>query len=104
MILSATLPLRDRSGARVGSLSIAALPRSRGPQDRSDDSGRSRHEPAIQLREASSYRYTLDLGGVEQVRLEPAELFDPDDSSGMTGRLDTRQYVGDVWLTALNTH
>src|ERR1700729_4592390 len=22
----------------------------------------------------------------------------------MTGRLDTRQYVGDVWLTALNTH
>ena len=104
MAFIANLTLHDGNGANVGGLSIAALPRSRGPQDRSDDPARSWHEPAVQLREASSYRYTLDLPGFREVRLEPAELFDPDDSSGMTGRLDTRQYVGDVWLTALDAN
>jgi predicted component of viral defense system (DUF524 family) len=98
----ATLSLRNGTGATVGTLSIAALPHSLAPQDRSDDASRSRNEPAVQLREASSYRYRLDLSGIQEARLEPAELFDPDDGSGMTGRLYTRQYVGDVWLTAID--
>jgi len=102
MGLTATLPLRNRNGATVGNLSIAALPHSGAPQDRSDDPSRSRNEPAVQLREASSYRYKLDLADVHEVRLEPAEMFGPDDPSGMTGRLYTRQYVGDVWLTVLD--
>lgn len=102
MTLTATLPLRDGSGASVGSLSITALPRSPGPEDRSNDPTRSRNEPAVQLREASSYRYKLDLVDAQEVRLEPAELFDPDDPTGMTGRLFTRQYVGDVWLVAFD--
>jgi len=102
MAWTATLPLRDGNGASVGSLSITALPRSAGPEDRSGDPTRSRNEPAVQLREASSYRYKLDLVDAQEVRLEPAELFDPDDATGMTGRLFTRQYVGDVWLVALD--
>jgi len=94
------LPLRDVNGSSVGSLSISALPGSDGPRDRADDPGRPRGEPAVQLREATAYRYKLDVAGVSPLRLEPAEMFDPDDSSGVTGRLYTRQYVGDVWLTA----
>jgi hypothetical protein len=102
MAVTTTLPLRDGNGVSVGGLSITALPRSAGPQDRSDDPTRSRNEPAVQLLEASSYRYKLDLVDAQEVRLEPAELFDPDDPTGMTGRLFTRQYVGDVWLAVLD--
>jgi predicted component of viral defense system (DUF524 family) len=100
--LTATLLLRDVSGMEVGNLSIAALPRCCAPEDRTTDPTRSRTQPPIQLREASSYRYTLDLPGVSGARLEPAELFDPDDSSAMTGRLHTRQYVGDVAVNAID--
>ena len=63
---------------------------------------RSRHEPPIQLREASSYRYKLEVPGVAAVRLEPSELFDPDDSCGLTGRLKTQQNVGDIAITVLD--
>jgi predicted component of viral defense system (DUF524 family) len=82
---------------------IASLPTPSAavPVDRSNDPARSRHEPSIQLREASSYRYKLEIPGVSAVRLEPAELFDADDSSGMTGRLKTQQHVGDIAITAL---
>jgi hypothetical protein len=66
MSVTATLPLRNGDGASVGSLSISALPRSLAPQDRSDDPARSRNEPPVQLREASSYRYAIDLGGVQR--------------------------------------
>ena len=96
------LPLRDVNASSVGVLSISALPRAEAPRDRADDPARPRGEPAIQLREATAYRYKLDLPGVSPVLLEPSELFDPDDSSGTTGRLYTRQYVGDVWLTAFD--
>lgn len=102
MTSAVDLPLRDADGLLVGSFSIAALPRSEGPQDRTEDPARPRAEPAIQLREATAYRYQLNLAGLEAARLEPAELFDPDDSSGTTGRLYTRQYVGDVRLTVLD--
>ncbi|MGP0050723.1 MAG: DUF2357 domain-containing protein [Solirubrobacteraceae bacterium] len=100
----ASLPLRDVTGASVGTLVISALPRSEGPADWTSDVSRSRSEPAIHLREASSYRYNVDLAGISSVRLEPAELFDPDDPSGVTGRLHTRQYVGDVLLTVIDAH
>ena len=84
-------------------MSIAALPTSNAavPLDRSDDPMRSRHEPAIQLREASSYRYKLEIPGVAAARLEPSELFDADDSSGLTGCLKTQQSVGDIAITVL---
>ncbi|MGI9185453.1 MAG: DUF2357 domain-containing protein [Solirubrobacteraceae bacterium] len=85
----------------VGVLEISALPRSATPQDRTSDPARRRSEPAVQLREASSYRYLLDLPSVGDVRLEPAELFDLDDPSGTSGRLHTRQYVGDVLVSAI---
>jgi predicted component of viral defense system (DUF524 family) len=103
MSSAANLPLRNGSGATIGNLLIAALPNKGAPQDRSDDPSRPRNEPAVQLREASAYRYSLDLGDLHRVTLEPSELFDPDDPSGMAGRLSTRQYVGDVLLTALDT-
>ena len=100
--MMAILTLRDGSGAGVGTLSIAALPTANAavPLDRSSDPTRSSHEPPIQLREASSYRYELDIPGAPAVRLEPVELFDADESSGLTGRLRTQQYVGDVVITA----
>jgi predicted component of viral defense system (DUF524 family) len=97
----ARLELRDARGEVVGVLEISALPRSATPQDRTSDPARRRSEPAVQLREASSYRYVLDLPSVGDVRLEPAELFDLDDSSGTSGRLHTRQYVGDVLVSAI---
>lgn len=102
MASAVNLTLHDLSGSSAGILSIAALPRSDAPQDRADDPARPRGEPAIQLREAMAYRYRLDLAGVPRVRLEPAEMFDADDSSGRTGRLHTRQYVGDVWITVFD--
>lgn len=101
MIATALLELRDRKGARACTMSIAALPTRNAevPVDRSKDSTRPRCEPPIQLREASTYRYAVQapLAGV---RLEPVELFDPDDPSWLTGRLRTQQYVGDVSITA----
>jgi predicted component of viral defense system (DUF524 family) len=53
----------------------------------------------VQLREASSYRYSVDAPDVEVVRLEPSELFDADDETGKAGRLYTREYVGNVAIT-----
>jgi predicted component of viral defense system (DUF524 family) len=103
MASAVELPLRDVNGSGVGTLSISALPGSDVPRDRADDPGRPRGEPAVQLREATAYRYEVDVAGVSSIRLEPAEMFDPDDLSGMTGRFYTRQYVGDVWLTAFAT-
>lgn len=102
MPLATNLPLRAAGGAPVGAILISALPRSDPPRDRTGDPSRPRSEPAVQLQEASSYRYRLDLPAISDVRLEPAELFDPDDQSGMTGRLHTRQYVGDVLVTLVN--
>ena len=99
---TARLALQDHRGEAVGMLEISALPCSAAPQDRTSDPGRRRSEPAIQLREASSYRYALDLPRFGNVRLEPAELFDLDDASGVTGRLHTRQYVGDVLVSAIS--
>ena len=102
MASAVNLPLRDVNGSSVGILSISALPRSDAPQNLAEDPARSWRGPAIQLREATAYRYKLDLEGVSTARMEPVEIFDPDDSSGTTGRLYTRQYVGDVWLTAFD--
>lgn len=103
MAATANLTLRTDKGAGVGTMTIDALPTSNAavPLDRSDDPARSRHEPPIQLHEASSYRYKLEIPGVAAVRLEPSELFDPDDSSGLTGRLKTQQNVGDIAIAVL---
>lgn len=104
MTASALVTLRDANGESVGAISIAGLPTPNAavPADRSNDPARGRYEPPIQLREASSYRYALEIPAVSAVRLEPAELFDADDSSALTGRLRTQQYVGDVSITVLD--
>lgn len=104
MTHSALVTLRDAKGHSVGAISIAALPNLSAavPMDRTNDPARSRYEPAIQLREASSYRYALEMPTLAAVRLEPAELFDADDSSALTGRLRTQQYVGDISITVLD--
>jgi predicted component of viral defense system (DUF524 family) len=102
MVAAVNLPLRDVNGSSIGVLSISALPEREAPEDRNGAPTRPGPEPAIQLREAATYRYKLDLPGVTTARLEPSELFDPDDQSGTAGRLNTRQYVGDIRLTALD--
>lgn len=102
MASAVNLPLRTVDGLSVGVLSISALPEREAPQDRDGDPARPRREPAIQLREATTYHYKLDLPGVTAARLEPSELFDPDDPTGRAGRLNTRQYVGDIRLTAFD--
>ena len=99
---AASLSLRGPPNTAVGTITISGLPTAASPEDRSLDAARPRSEPAIQLREASSYRYKIDIAGLQRVRCEPAELFDPDDESGMSGRLHTREYVGAVRLTAFN--
>lgn len=102
MASAVNVPLRDADGSSVGALSISALPGREGPQDREGDPARTHREPGIQLREATTYHYELDLQGVTAARLEPSELFDPDESSGRAGRLNTRQHVGDVRLIAFD--
>ena len=97
------LPLRDVNGSSVGVLSISALPRSR---------RRLKTGPTIPPARAVSRQFSCArqrpiatcsiCRRIGAVRLEPAELFDPDDSSGRAGRLNTRQYVGDIWLTAFD--
>lgn len=94
--------LRDPSGVSIGAILISALPRTEPPLDRAEDTTLLRSEPAVQLQEASSYRYCIDVPGTVRVQLQPTELFDADDTSGMTGRIHTRQYVGDVVLTVVN--
>src|SRR4051812_2796200 len=102
MTSAVNVPLRGVNGADVGVLSISALPQREAPQDRNGDAALPRGEPPIQLREAMTYHYKLDLPGVSAARLEPSELFDRDDGSGIAGRLNTRQYVGDIQLTAFD--
>ncbi len=48
------------------------------------------------LREATEYRYTINVPGWDRYWLEPSELFRPDDQSRQSGRLLTGQSVG--WL------
>jgi uncharacterized protein len=59
-------------------------------------------EKQQQLREATSYRYAVDIGHKGRVWLEPAELFQPDDESHRTGRLGTGESVG--WLSVELRH
>ncbi len=50
---------------------------------------------AGELGEASLYRYRLDVP-FEPVHVEPTEVFEPDDDTGLTGRLRTGEFVGEI--------
>jgi predicted component of viral defense system (DUF524 family) len=51
------------------------------------------------LLEDSEYLYEVSMGGVtaNAVRIEPREIFDPDDASGWRGRIRTRSFTGTVF-------
>ncbi|MEV4619954.1 DUF2357 domain-containing protein [Asanoa sp. NPDC049573] len=79
---SVSLPLRDATGEERGSLVVWELPR--GAPLAADGSA---------LLEARQYRYEVN-GVAGAVRIEPAELFNADDSSRTRGRITPKQHVG----------
>src|ERR1700712_5405757 len=79
------LTLRNGEGHRVGELLITDLP------GRRDTTFSARGDFA--LREAGIYRYEISTYATN-VEIEPRELFDPDDSSHMRGRLRPGSAVG----------
>jgi hypothetical protein len=106
----ATLELRDRAGHVRGHLHFSTLPKA-SPEalvDRAADPDRLVNQPPIQAREAQTYHYRAELTDEGPLKLEPAELFDADDETGLHGRfrpgeavglLEMRAYLGDTILT-----
>jgi hypothetical protein len=82
---SMQLALRDDEGHVVGEVLVANLP------GRQDTTLSARGDVA--LREAGIYRYEISIDATN-VEVEPRELFDPDDSSCMRGRLRPGSAVG----------
>lgn len=83
---AATVQLSAADGTR-GVLTISALPRATyGPE-------LSARGDTVTIREARVYRFRFDVAG-SIVRVEPAELFDSDDSTRRTGRLLPGESVG----------
>ncbi|MDW5595669.1 DUF2357 domain-containing protein [Conexibacter stalactiti] len=100
---SAVLRLLDRRGRSVGRLVISTRPRSNHRIfDVSGTPGHVRSAPAVEVEEGARYRYKLELEGVG-FSVGPEELFDPDDETGLTGRLNTGQAVGEVEVTVERT-
>ncbi|CRZ16242.1 DUF2357 domain-containing protein [Mycolicibacterium neworleansense] len=87
------LPLRTREGQVVGELLVANLP---GRQDTALSSGGD-----VSLHEGATYRYEIS-NGATNVDIEPRELFDPDDSSWMKGRLRPGQAVGRIRIQVVD--
>src|SRR6516162_9602007 len=84
---SVQLALRNDDGHVVGELLVANLP------GRQDTTLSARGDVA--LREAATYRYEIEIfSGTTEVKVEPRELFDPDDASWKQGRLCPGQAVG----------
>jgi hypothetical protein len=95
-VLAVDLDLMVDQGEPLGRLSIATLPATTAPiRDRTKDPERVASAPSIELTEASTYRYTLDVAG-DVISFEPGELLDPDDPSLRSGRLRTGEAVGEV--------
>lgn len=83
--MSTRIALRGER-ASIGSLIITGLPRRRSPEHDSE-------RDSVFLREAETYRFMIECDG-EISRLEPIELFDFDDASLRTGRLNAGESVG----------
>jgi len=79
---SKSLPLRDAAGRERGDLVVSELPR-----------GSRLAMGGSALMEGQQYRYELN-GVAEVVRIEPAELFNADDSTLRCGRIIPKQHVG----------
>lgn len=79
-------------GASTGCLIITGLPRGRSPEHDSE-------RDADFVREAETYRFMIECDG-DISGLEPAELFDFDDTTLRTGRLNAGEAVGLVDVLA----
>ena len=90
------LPLVGATGDAVGTLVLAGLPGQSTPllTDRTADVSRLAAEPAVQVQEASVYRFEVDVNAAGPLRIEPAELFDRDRMDGRSGRLRPGEAVG----------
>lgn len=87
------VPFVTPDGTSIGSLWIRVPPKT-STADVPPLMARDEERP--ELREATAYRYVVDIAGWDQVWLEPSELFQPDDESQRQGRLVTGDSVG--WL------
>ena len=76
--------------AVMGGIASSAFGRQRGTLDEEE----SALEP-VQLFEEAEYRYHVDLAdSTADVRLEPEEVFQPDNQTGRSGRIKTGAFVG----------
>jgi hypothetical protein len=93
----ATVDLFHRDGSRGPVLVVTQLPDKAAPGSTDDDAHRGPSTPAVKLQEGRTYRYALHGEG-GYARLQPSELFDRDDSTWATGRLNTGEAVGTVTI------
>ena len=103
VVAEATVPLRDSNGKTTAILRIAVLPQkgsgtspalwcSAVASNTGDD------ENAVHLLEGTEYRYTWELieSSFSGLIADPEEVFQPDTSEGLVGRLRTRLSTGTI--------
>src|SRR5687767_13694996 len=87
-LAEAISPILDRAGIEIGRLTVASLPNLSSKPPEQTPTG-------VQLLEASTYRFGVELDGAEAVELEPStELFSFDSTNHQTGRFTPGQNVG----------
>ena len=96
------LELAGPLGGSVARFCLATLPGQSADSliDRTADSSRLATEALVRLREGTAYRFVLRGDVDDPVRLEPAELFDRDDSTGGSGRFRPGEAVGYLEIQA----
>lgn len=94
-----TLEVALRGDASPARLLIHQLPRTRAHLAESAPTVPSSIDAELavagELTEASAYRYRFDVP-FAHVNVEPSEIFEPDDETGLTGRLRTGESVGEI--------
>ncbi|MCP4502511.1 MAG: DUF2357 domain-containing protein, partial [Deltaproteobacteria bacterium] len=96
---NATFQLRTKDGIAVGDFRIFRRPKDQGrhPSVLLDcNDSQIPGTESIQLLEGCEYRY--ELNGVRYLNVDKHELFDPDNTAGLTGRLKTGLHTGKLGL------
>lgn len=99
-VRQAIVPILDAARTKRGELHLSVLPRVRPDQqvlwDFQDDPGRDMNLEPVQLLENEEYRYEICLDGspVNVTTRHDREVFEPDDETGLRGRLRPRLFTG----------
>lgn len=94
---SVRLPLLDGDGRVRGVLELSLLPKTSFTLTDEVDLTRHPTAPLVRVREAARYRYRIH-SDYRPTTVGPAELVSPDDGTLTSGRIETREFVGEVEL------